>query len=568
MSGNQTSTESKSNVVPLRQDVQREAGTWELLNVSSDHAPWMTAAAIDNIGTFFRVGESRHIPLPPPYGFRALLDILQRAASLKRGVDVMSTNIGGFGYEVVPRFPELKMTPEQEAQRSIVEAFLGASGYECGGYTNLRKKKDGDFFALGNGYYRVSRTLGGDLSHLDDVKAKNVVMLQPDGEVMVEVPIFLPDGRVLAIPRPTRFYRFREWRPEGAAGGVLRYYKQLGDPRPLHAATGESRPAGGKSFGAYEAQEILHFKDDWPGEDHYGVPTWVGVRDEAAAEANLGGLLRHWTKKGLLDIVLVLLTNGKWGEGVQARLEGMFRDEARGWQNACNVILGDAIAAVAGEEATGDDNIKPGANAIQVVNLTSKLDPKALQEVLGNLASYNRAYAWGIPPSFYGLVQDDSQATADANREIAEERAFMPRRASEDRYLAQLLWPRMGVTHWVVRTKGAPTKAAAQAATAAAPFVQALSLNEMRAWLSQISGFVIPPVDEEWAKAPIAAAAAVRAGQQTLAQAQQDEEAVAKSAQIAVEFAQRVAAYRSGREPEIMDRMREVMKAAGLTPTF
>lgn len=548
--------------------------------VAMDPAPWHVQASFaHNSAQFFSIGgrRARHRVTTPPFDYRKLLHTIMRSGSLSRSIRVLSDRIGQYGVEVVPRWKDADPEKLDPAQRDEVELVLAASGWECGGYRQLRKKKDLEFYSIGNGAKRVVRDRAGRIAAIEPLKALGVRVALPwedgDDEVEVMIPLFLPSTqRTVWLPRPTKFKRFMVY--EG--NRTYRWYKQLGDPRPMHAATGETRPAGARDFGDDEAQELMWFTDTWPGIDHYGCPGWYAQRDEATAEANLGALLNRWSNDGLLDTTLLLTSNGGWDPTFVAELERHLRDHSRGWAKAFNVILGSAIAGAEASEGVeskiidGDEAGSPGSNRITAHDLSSKLDLEKIVDNMVKLASFNRSYAFGLPPGAIGVVEEDSRATAEAVLLQAETGVYMPARQRDDEFSNLYLLPQMGVVDWVLRTRNANTNEAARAAEAAAPFIDggALSINGMIDWANKISGLEFAQSDDPLADVPLALIGAVAGGAMTPEEANADEQGAMRSAELVRRFKKRVVAMHrqlasTAEAAEIVDDVKREAERAG-----
>ena len=538
--------------------------------------PVQLESLAQNLEEFFRFdGSPDARQLRVPFRFSEAIKKARRTPSLWRGIGVMATRIGGFGVDIVPRFPGATMTPEQESQRDLVELFIELSGANCGGYTELRRLKDLDFYTVGNGAWRLPRNRGGAVASAEHLPTISFRLYAPE-EHVVRDPIFLPRaGKVIEVERPRLFYTARAYQD-----GVTRWYKQLGHPRPLRSTDGVQGKTGGGDFRDLEAQEFLLWRHLRPGEHHYGVPPWWALDDETEAEAGVGRVLRNWTKNGLMSTLLVLLSNGEWTPATRAEIDRHLTEHSRGIERAFNVILGEAEAR---EVISDDDAAKQGANTVNVVDLSSKFSLDTMVSQMGALAAHNRAYAFGIHPISMGLSSDYTRATAGAAKAMDEESIFIPARLTDDRTVNSRILPAMGVTHWVVRTRNAPTQEAAEQAGAAAPFLAqgVLTLNQMLEWVGSIRGVQYEPIEEEWADVPVAALNAVMSGRQTPEDAQQDEGAVQRSAALGDAFRQRVtrsadrfldrlASTVEDSDPGFLDRVAEraadVMRSAGLTP--
>jgi capsid portal protein len=523
--------------------------------IQTSPAPWQIQSSFAfNAGQFFSTHrrKNRLLEVPNPYSFHELLSIIERASSLRRSIDVMAKRVGGYGTEIVQRFPEA--TDASEEQRLTLEMILAGSGLECGGFREMRRRKDLDYYGIGNGLIRVKRGGLGQIVALEHQQASGFRLLEDGGEqVEVEAPLFLPSGKVVMTTRFSTFYRAIVYE-----GRSARYFKMLGDPRPLHSQTGETRKAGAGDFGDFEAEEILHFAEYWSGTKGIGVPTWISVKDEITAESNIGELLRRWTQDGCLDLTLLLSSNGTWDPEFRKDLTENLQDYARGVKNAFQVLLGSAVAgsdaAEGNQAAIIDDEHKPASNTIVPVDLSSKLDIEKIVTQLGQLSSYNRSYAFGLPPSLLGIVEEDSRATAEATKAAAEEGIFIPAREADDEFFNLYLLPAAGITDWKIRTKHARTGAAAAAVKDAQPLLAggALSIDQTLAWLSQVSGFEFAPYDEPWSTVPIATAGRVAAGEMTPEQAGADEGAAVRSAEAFRTFAARVHSMtRAAIDPEV-----------------
>jgi len=120
--------------------------------------------------------------ISPPYSPLQLAQMVEVSDILQQCISAMSTNIDGFGYELVkPEFLKEEAVNEAEAEEEK-KRLEGLFDYCNPGenFTILRQKLRVDLEATGNGYIEVVRNRGGEVSELYLLPAYTVRMTQID----------------------------------------------------------------------------------------------------------------------------------------------------------------------------------------------------------------------------------------------------------------------------------------------------------------------------------------------------------------------------------------------------
>ena len=395
--------------------------------------------------------------IQPPFDKLVLAMLPENSTELYQVIDAMQSNIEGFGFRLECRVrlddpdcpPEVRK--EALAEKTRLLNFFSNCNVDDS-FTSMNKKKRWDIETTGEGFWEIIRSTSGQIVGLNHVPsyqvrlgtvddkftrfARTVPMLQPDGSITLE--------KMITQKRFRRFLQARIGLISRAfaesKGYDVRWFKEFGDPRPIHIDTGEVIQPDQLDRVSEEkrAGEMAHFKLYSP-RTPYGLPRYVGniitvFGDRAADEVNFVTL-----KNNNVPSMLLLVSNGQLTEASIKRIQEFTESQIAGSDNYSRFLLVEAEGQFEGQEQ--------GISKIDVKPLTSEqMRDQLFQEYSKNNREKIRE-CFRLPPIFVGRSDDYTRATAEASRRLADEQVFRPERDEFDNWMNKHLLPEMGVRY-------------------------------------------------------------------------------------------------------------------------
>lgn len=317
---------------------------------------------------------------------------------LRRSIDIMATNIAGFGWKLVPNFKVTEDTPREKQEQvkqeiSRVEGLFKNPNNEMP-FSALMEMVITDLETLGNGYMEVVRNQNtesdplGEIVELWHVPASTVRILK-EGEGFIQIK-----------------------------GTRKRFYKKFGDPTVIDAKTGQEKD--GIPLKA-RGNELIHFKIYSVASDFYGVPRWLpsspsiaGVR--FAAIRNVSFFENDTIPRGM-----ILVSGGKIQNESVEMLRQFFTMKGGGPENAHRL----AVVQVEPKGSTQFSN-QP-KTMIEWVPVTVGMTEDASFLEYMRFGNEEIREAFGIARIFY-TEADTNRAGGVEARSITNDQTFEPER--------------------------------------------------------------------------------------------------------------------------------------------
>lgn len=449
----------------------------------------------------------------PPYDPFELVCAVEESDTLPQAIAAMATNVGGFGYELLPLFPThdpetgepMKPPPEATAEKEQLDLFLASCNLELG-LPGLLELADTDAETIGWATIEVLRNAEGQVAAFEHVPAYTMRLGRTLPRVLVECPFRHPTtGKLVSIPRWRTFRLYVQ-----IIAGRTVYFKSLGDPRHVNSATGEvaTTPWGQDQQGNdLNATEIIYRRIYAP-HTPYGVPRWVGGSPHVRAGREAAELLVDWFINAPIGMKLALVAGGTFKADSLADALDKIDHGARGSEHAWSLVTLEAERDSTGDPIADEGKDKPPTLALEDVTYEV---PSTLYTGDNNLidGSHRRVRRmFRLPAIYFGDSEaETNRAAADTARGVAEEQVFRPLRSLrwETLFNSELL-PSMGINYWRLQLSGAVTGDNEAAFKGLGPFNEGggTSVNSLRRVFAETVGLEAPGlINEPWADKPM-----------------------------------------------------------------
>lgn len=481
----------------------------------------------------------------PPYEPETLCAMFDQSSSLRPNVDVLATNVEGFGYRLEPTI-DLKDPAADEKIRDslLIEALfdgdatpdisdeaVAARRHELEviarvealkvklffdnccqdtSFVELRMKTRTDLEVTGNGYWEVLRDKMGEIARF--VYVPSIAMrLMPLGSEFVDVSTLqrISDVSYRRVEERRRFRRFVQW----MRGLEIGYFKEFGDPRVLSARSGRFYKDHAAFFldeglDAPEATEIIHFRVHSP-LSVYGVPRWVGASLAVLGTRNSEEVNLDYFNNKAVPPMAILVSGGTLAAGAVDRINNYVQREVKGKANFHSVIVLEA-------EATQGGTVSGVAGGRVRIEMKSLMDAQ-LTDALFQAYETNNAEKVGaqfrIPRILRGSMTDFNRSTAEAAIRYAEQQVFQPERSKLDHLLNTKVLADRGVSFLRFVSNSPVEKDPTSLVEMATKLVVAaiITPNEARAIVRDafsMPASVLNAVEAAWARIPVEAAKA------------------------------------------------------------
>lgn len=353
-------------------------------------------------------------PLSTPYDIGKLYYLYETSNMLRQCVAAMVTNVALCGWEVVPAVKGVPIDP-QEAEE--LQSFIDSPNSEET-FTALHAKVVEDKETLGFSFVEVIRDKQGRPSIWRHAPAANTRLCPKDPNPVLVTYDVIRGPRTSVV----REYRtFRIYVQE--TGGRRVYFKEMGDPRKLHADTGRFASQEYPVPSDREATELIHFRFQSP--DPYGLPRWINqipsiLGSREAEEVNLRYFEDNTVPPAILTVAGGRLTAESFRD-----LKKLLSNQGVGKERQNQILLLEAVP----ERESLDDK---GTVQLKLDKLTDARPSDALFREYDESNQAKIRSSFRLPPVAIGLSQDTTFATANVSTFVAESQVYAPERQTYD----------------------------------------------------------------------------------------------------------------------------------------
>ena len=402
----------------------------------------------------FQAHYQRNDVLQPPYELASLALFPEISSSLSQCIDVMITNVDGFGWELVPHGVFQTKTKKDkplgaEAEKDRLSLLFNYPNAEVGqGFTQLRRLLRKDYEGMGIAGMEVVRTAIAEICELHWSPAY-AMRLTPKDPYFTRFTQKVRDenGNYSEVVRHKRFRRIVQITDANRKV----WFKEFGDPRVISSETGEVLRQSGHAKGA--ATEIIWIAQD-SNYSPYGVPRWIpnmmGILGARKAESVNYSFFDHKT----IPPLVITVSGGQLVPETVQILKDTFEHSIKGLKNYHRALVLEAEPADIGEV--------PGEKA---ANVQIKVQP--LTQFIQNDAQFLKyrdeidtaiAASFRFSPMFRGKTRGEfTRATVFESVRAGEQQVFIPERRKFDNVINNTILADMGIKYWDYRTKGATT---------------------------------------------------------------------------------------------------------------
>jgi capsid portal protein len=431
---------------------------------------------------------SENLAIKPPYDFSFLYGLYEESDALQANIRAMIMNVVGMGYTFEYLGDDVEERNDEAAQLEL--NLLTGLFQECNeeeSWLEVASKGWEDYLAVGNQAVEIIRNRKNDINlfYHHPVEKLRLCPLKEDDYLEVDVPL-LRNGKIDMVPvqRPFRRYIRRN------KTGQLRFYKTLGDPRPL--SIHGKLDATDKTA----ASELLWFKRPF-GDNPYGLPPWIGATFEVSgrrdAQAMNWDLLRSQGIAPMAVIVEGKLTNDSWDQVWSMILA------AKGVEQFNKIWVLQVVPVPSAVGKTSGANIR-----IEDMSRIRQSD-LMFDQYLGKTKDSIRQI-FRNPPGFIGETGAYSYSTLQVSKVLGEEQVYGPERILWDRRINRLLLRYgFGITLWRYKSKQAEVAGSEELRNAIATMTNAgvLTINNGIKLVNDALGRSFSPFTEKWGNAPL-----------------------------------------------------------------
>lgn len=470
--------------------------------------------------------------LEPPLQLETLVRVYEESNSLRQNVDAMSTNVDGFGFDIVPSMPldgaeadgmvadkiigDGKEEPTAQAVSERLSAMRKEAAREkrgarnffqfCSdeGFIELRRRSRDDLEVLGNFYWEVLRDKAGRISRFVHLPAYTMRLTTLGDPVDVDVRRKVDPVTFESITEKRRFRRFVQ-----RVSGETRWFKEFGDPRAMSRKSGSyAKDENEIVLAATEdkndgvATEVVHFKIPAL-RGPYGLPRWIGnilsVRGSRLAEE----VNYFYFRKKAIPPMMIFVEDGTLGGEAVDRLKTFFQqlmgDTEKFW--SVPVIEGESA-----EEAKARGVAWSGSPRFKIERL---MDQQLKDALFVEYDSANRdkvGESFRIPRLLRGDIRDMTRASAIVGKAFGEQQVFQPERDRFDAMVNRKIMPALGFGYVEFRTRAPVTRDPLSLTEMVAQLVKVgvLTPEEGREIAEDVFNREFVRVKEDWAKRPLA----------------------------------------------------------------
>jgi len=468
--------------------------------------------------------------IEPPLPLEVLVRVYEESNSLRQNIDAMSTNVDGFGFEIVPSMPlegaeadgmvadnleDEKKEPTAEAVKERLATLVKKVGRErrrarnffqfcCDeGFIELRRRSRDDLEALGNFYWEVLRDKAGRICRFVHLPAYTMRLTKLGESVDVDVKRKIDPVTFETVKEKRRFRRFIQM-----VGGETVWFKEFGDPRVMSRKTGvfhktEDEIAARAKEAPDEgvATEVIHFKIHAL-KGPYGMPRWIGnilsVRGSRLAEE----VNYFYFRKKAIPPMMIFVEDGTLGGEAVDRMKTFFQqlmgDTEKFW--SIPIIEGESA-----EEAKARGVQWSGTPRFKIEKLTDEQLKDALFQEYDSNNRDKVGESFRIPRLLRGDIRDMTRASAIVGKAFAEQQVFQPERDREDNMINRKIMPALDFKYVEFRTRAPVMRDPISLTEMVSALVKAgvLIPEEGREIAEDIFNREFVRIKEDWVKRPL-----------------------------------------------------------------
>lgn len=357
--------------------------------------------------------------LAHPYNFDGVQTLVEHSTILPQCITAYKNNVCGFGISIDYR-DEYKLLNEEEhpelaeeydrLQRVIDLLSLDMETKDLFGSIVATRER------FGIAYVEVVRNLDNEVVELANIRNPGTVWMTNPLAPYVDVTYYYK-GEAF-----TRRKQFRKFRQE--VSGMVRYFKEFGDPRTMDMRTGKYVEPETIEV-KYRANEILALPI---GDKPYGEIRWIGQVTGMDGAHRAEALNANYFENGRHTPMLIMIEGGTLSDESFAKMrEYMEEIKGENGQHAFMVLETEARSTLqAGFEAEN-------APKITVKDLSPMLQRDELfQDYIDNARKKVQS-SFLLPDLYVGYTTDFNRATAQTAMEVTEKQVFIP-------YRQELAW--------------------------------------------------------------------------------------------------------------------------------
>ncbi len=359
---------------------------------------------------------SSNVPLSPPHDVEKLFEMIGQSSMLPQCLDAYVTNTVEAGWEIAPIDRNTKMDTKEVEE---LQSFLDRANAEESLVTVVGKKLR-DRESVGFGFTEIIRDRGGAISILRNAPS---VSMRLTGKHPDEVRVKYDMRRGSRFVTVSEYKKFRKY--VQIISGVVIYFREFGDPRPMNSVTGLYEGENGYTTES-PATEIWHWK--LPSNCPYGVPRWIAQTPSMVGSREVEEVNMRFFEDNMIPPVMITVAGGRLTDTSFREIQRVL-NAGVGKERQNKIVL---LEAVGDGDALGD---KASTIQIKVDKLASERPTDGLFKEYkeGNQADLRSAFR--LPPISVGMSQDANFATANVSQFVAETQVFAPARTKIDEML-------------------------------------------------------------------------------------------------------------------------------------
>lgn len=407
----------------------------------------------------FKTLLSENKVIAPPFDMLTLSMLLEQNSVLAPCIEVLETNVAGFGHRFVPRKKEREGDIKKDEvlkEKTKLENFFNIATEES--FTNFRKRLRKDLEATGNSYMEVIRNIKGEVSQFAHVQSYQMRLTKREDEsIWVERPYLeLQDDGDVKVAKLQKWYRFRKFvqsryvssASEHVSDGVRTiWFKEFGDPRVYDKTTGVELKQGDKNYNnpTMHATEIIHTKLYSP-RSSYGLPRYVGNLLSIFGSRGSEEINFKTMENNNVPNMIIGISNGQLTQGSVERINSFMQNAISNSKNYSQVLV---IEAESDSDEDGEDG---NQTRLFVEPLKDQQINDALFQNYQEKNEKRIRRCFRFSSIFLGSSEELTRASLEDARKLADEQIFNAERDEEDSVYNRFIFPELGIVHHLFKS--------------------------------------------------------------------------------------------------------------------